>query len=192
MKRRSGTPQLVIGIVLVALVLVGRAGSASTPLPSDPAELAGYVFFNLAMLAGGVVLIVIGARIKSKNNKADLAARQQAQLGWQAQPGPYGQPGHYGPQPGQPSGYGQPDPYGQPGQYGQPPGQPDPYGQPGQYGQPPGRPGNQGQQPGAAGAVRTVRPTLAAGTVRSVASARGPEPKLLKGRGPFALAPVEC
>ena len=143
-KRRSGTPQLVIGIVLVVLVLVGRAGSASGPLPSDPAELAGYVFFNLAMLAGGVVLIVIGARIKSKNNKADLAARQQGQPGWQAQQGPYGyQPDPYG-QPGQAGAYGQP------GQYGQQPGQPGAYGEPGTLGQQPVSPApyDQPWQPG--------------------------------------------
>lgn len=120
----------MIGIVLVGMVLISRAGSASRPLPSDPAELAGYVFFNLAMIAAGVVLIVIGARIKSRNNKADIAARQQAQYGWQPQPGPYAhQPAQ---QPGQ-----------HPGPYAQQPGQ-----QPGAYDQQPGQPGPDGQQPG--------------------------------------------
>lgn len=136
-KRRSGTPQLVIGIVMVGLTVVGRAGNESSPLPSDPIELGTYVFLNLAMIAGGVVLIVIGARIKSRNNKADLAARQQGQLGLQAQQGPYGQ---------QPGPYRQPGQYGQPGAYGQQPQQPGssaPYDQPwqqGSYGpsQPPG------------------------------------------------------
>lgn len=144
-KRRTGTPQVVIGIVLIALVLLGRAGGSA--VPSDPAELAGFVFFNLAMVAGGVVLIVIGSRIKSSNRRADLAGRP-ASNGWPVQRGQYGQqPGQFGPsdrygqQPGQ---YGQPGSSSQPGQYGEPwqygqPGsssQPGTYGQPGQYGQP--------------------------------------------------------
>jgi hypothetical protein len=129
-KRRSGTPQLVIGIVLIVLALISSANGVQT---EDAAETAGVVFFRLALIAGGIVLIVIGARIKSRNTKADLAARQ-AQFGWQqGQPNPYGQqPGPYPQQPGQ---YGQ-----QPGpqaQYGQQPGGPPadqgPYGG---YGQP--------------------------------------------------------
>jgi len=137
-KRRTGTPQVVIGIVVIVLVLLGRARSSA--VPSDPAALAGYLFFNLAMVAGGVVLIVTGSRIKSRNRSADLAGRQPP-IGWPVQPAPYGQ---------QPDQFGQPVQFGQAGQYGQPGSNVPlgPYGQPDQtHGSwPSGQPEDPGQQ----------------------------------------------
>lgn len=149
-KRKTGTPQIVIGIAV--LLLTAAASANQGPYPGGGLELLGVVIGRLITIAIGVLLIVWGSRIKSRNHKQALAARQ-AQFGWQGQE--LGQPGQYGQQPGpfgqQPGQYGQPNPYGQPGQSGQPNpyAQPNQSGQPGQYGEPGqhGQPGRYGSTP---------------------------------------------
>lgn len=84
LQRQTGKPQLVIGTVIVALVVLGRVGefAHAHSFPSV-AETLGLVAVNGGLLIIGIVLIVVGARRTSAARRLDQRLRYRGTAGTQ-------------------------------------------------------------------------------------------------------------